>query len=53
MKLNVYTTVCAVLTLVLCIILGALFGTATPCVEAVDAACASSMQQAVVGCSKR
>ena len=53
MKLNAYTTACAVFTLVLCIILGVLFGTATPRVEAVDAACAGNMQQAVAGYSKK
>ena len=53
MKLNAFITVCAVLSLVLCIILGAFFGTAAPCVVAVEAACANNdAQQAVAGCAR-
>ncbi len=52
MKSKVCTTVCAVLTLMLCIILGALFGTAAPGAKAVETACSTEVQQAVADCGK-
>lgn len=52
MKLNAFSTICAVLTLMLCIILGAIFGTTATGGSTVDTACAANVQQTVANCRR-
>ena len=47
MKMNAFTKVCAVLSLVLCIILGAIFGASVSGTGAGNATCVAKVQQQV------